>query len=389
MIYSEKNIKNLIQQGEGASIEFKDTRVRPESLAKEMVAFSNTSGGIIFMGISDEGKIEGLDDSRNWEEWFSNISRTSINPYISPQYFFIHIDSKKIGIIKIPKGLDKPYQTIDGKYWIRVGSTNRQATKEELSRLFQLAGLIHYDESCVEKAHVPDLNMDSISHYFKNNYDISFEHISQEEKEQILINSNICETIDHTIHPTLAGLLVFGHEPQKKLMHSSLLLTLIKGEDITDTLIEKKEITGNLPTIIEKTLSLLQLFLPHHLTLENMIRKEELSIPKEVLREVLVNMLCHRDYSISNRKSFIHIYSDRVEFTNPGRIPNSLTLEKLKYGNSAPRNFLIVKFMENMGYIDGLGRGIPRIYRLMKDKVTIEEEGDTFKVVLNYTPRQL
>lgn len=98
--------------------------------------------------------------------------------------------------------------------------------------------------------------------------------------------------------------------------------------------------------------------------------------------EVVVNVLVHRDNAIANQKCSLFVFSDRIEVTSPGCLPNTLTVEKLPYGHSAPRNMFLLKFLDNLRYIDGLGRGIPTMVKLMGERIILEEVGNAFRVTL-------
>jgi ATP-dependent DNA helicase RecG len=137
-------IQSLIEQGENGAVEFKRADVRPESLAREITAFSNTNGGSILIGVDDNGTLTGIGSRKNIEEWAANVVRNNVVPATRPEISLCMFGSEQLLIIEVPRGPDKPYQTIDGKFWVRVASTNRMATKEELSRLFQQAGLVHF-----------------------------------------------------------------------------------------------------------------------------------------------------------------------------------------------------------------------------------------------------
>ncbi|SEH04762.1 Divergent AAA domain protein [Candidatus Venteria ishoeyi] len=112
----------------------------------------------MLIGVEDNGHISGLMQV-NTEEWLSNILRHNIIPTLNAAIETISIEDKQVAVITVPKGKDKPYQTVDGKYWIRIGSTNCMATKEELSRLFQQAGLMHFDIAPVADTGFTDLEM--------------------------------------------------------------------------------------------------------------------------------------------------------------------------------------------------------------------------------------
>lgn len=137
-------INNLIAQGENEAIEFKSGEVRPESLASEMVAFSNSSGGSILLGVCDEGKILGF-DREDGEEWVANIARQNVIPSISPIITWVELDDQRVLLMQVPKGKDRPYQNQKHQFLVRVGSTNRVAIQPELLRLFQQSGAFHFD----------------------------------------------------------------------------------------------------------------------------------------------------------------------------------------------------------------------------------------------------
>ncbi len=133
--FNEDAISELIKTGENEHIEFKSDDLRPEQLAKEIVAFANYQGGVILLGVSDEGIIEGCTRDEV-EEWVMNICRNNCIPKIIPQFLKVKIHGKSVIVIDVPKGLSKPYQCSNGRFYIRVGSTAREASREELARLF-------------------------------------------------------------------------------------------------------------------------------------------------------------------------------------------------------------------------------------------------------------
>ncbi len=379
-----KNIlEQLIRQGENSQVEFKSATVRPEGVAKEITAFANYQGGTLLIGVENDGKITGI-SKPNIEEWLANIIRHNIIPALNLQSTLIKIQDKTVFVVTIPKGIDKPYQTIDGKYWIRVGSTSRTATKEELSRLFQQAGLVHFDISPVVNTNVKDLDLSNIGTYYQIYYNIPFTALESVEQENILQNADILTEYEGKFVTTVGGLLLFGKEPQRRLPQAAITFAVFKGTEITADLINKKEISGTLPEIIDKTVGLIQLFLPVSSHIEGNKRQENILIPLKVIREAIVNAVAHRDYSLSSRKITVYLFQNRLEITSPGQLPNSLTLNKIRYGNSAPRNIFLVKYLDNLRYFDGLGRGIPMIIQEMGNKVEFEEIGVLFKLILKF-----
>lgn len=375
-------IQSLIQQGENNQVEFKSAGVRPESVAREVVAFANTLGGSLLIGVEDDGSVSGIEFSL--ETWLANISRNNVIPALQLAVQEVTIAGNTVCCVTVPKGQDRPYQTLDGKYWLRAGSTNRMATKEELSRLFQQAGLVHFDTSPVANTSVSDIDLKAVDHYYRSFYETDFIHLPEAEQHSLLENTDILVTHEDDWLVSVGGLLMFGKQPQRRLPQSSLVFAVFKGNDITDDLVDKKEITGTMAELIDKTINLLQLYIPNPSTIEGAQRKEAAYIPLKVLREAVVNSVMHRDYSISHRKTQVHVYQNRIEITSPGSLANTLTLEKIRYGNSAPRNIFLVKFLDNLRYFDGLGRGIPMMLKAMQQRIAFENIGELFRLTLYF-----
>ena len=231
---------------------------------------------------------------------------------------------------------------------------------------------------------IEGIDLRSVDAYYRAYYETDFLDLPADEQQSLLQNADILTELEGKQVATVGGLLMFGKQPQRRLPHSSIMFAVFNGNDITDNLLDKKEIIGTLPELIDKVVALLQLFLPNPSTIEGTQRSETVLIPLKVLRESIVNAVVHRDYSISQRKIQVHVFRNRIEVTSPGKLANTLTLSKIRYGNSAPRNIFLVKFLDNLRYFDGLGRGIPMMIKLMQDRIQFEEIGELFRVILKY-----
>ena len=110
-----QEIEEIIKNGENSAVEFKEANVKPDVIANEITAFANTYGGLLFLGINDYGEVTGIKDDFNYEEWIMNIARNNTIPSTTISYTEYFLDKKKIAIVNIPKGNDRPYQTQKGK----------------------------------------------------------------------------------------------------------------------------------------------------------------------------------------------------------------------------------------------------------------------------------
>lgn len=377
----ERSILDMISNGENLYVEFKEESIRAKELAEEFVAFANYEGGIVLIGVDDNGDIKGIENSKI-EETIMNICRNNCIPHIMPVFEKVKVGGKKVAAVSIPKGLNKPYYTVDHKYYIRVGTTKRIASREELLRLFEGTGNLHFDISPVEGTTIKDLNVDIIRDYFMkyNTFDL-FEENS-ESTQRILINADILKEVETGTVCTVGGLLIFGKEPERYLPQNGVSFAHFKGNEITDELIDKKVITGRIQDIADQLMVIIRNNMRTPSIINGLRREEKEEYPIIVLREAIVNSLVHRNYSISGSKIRVFMFDDRIEFRSPRRLPNTVTIEKMKIGVSYARNPFLVKYMENMRYIDRLGREIPMIIKNMKESGTKEpllmEQGEEF-----------
>ncbi len=378
---TQSELQNILQQRENSSVEFKEYGVRPESLAKEMVAFANSQGGIILLGVTDQGTVTGIPAEQALEEWAMNIARDRVIPALEIQFHQHTLDNKILAEIIIPKGKDKPYQT-SGKYYIRVGSTNRMASQSELMCLFQAAGVFHYDGNGVEKSSIHDLNFTELDRFF-GDYQIDFSKESEPNKQRLLSNTDILNEPGQT---TVGGLLIFGINPERYLPQSGISFAHFCGSEMQSELIDKQNISGPLTLQVDRTLAIIKNNLQTPSTIQDGQRKNlRLYPPTKVFRELIVNACVHRNYAISGSKIRVLMFSDRIEFISPGRLPNTVTIEKLKAGVSYAINPILVKFMENFSYMDRLGRGLPMVYQEIQklgQEAVFKEIGEEFRVII-------
>jgi ATP-dependent DNA helicase RecG len=379
-ILNYEQIKALLAQGENSAVEYKSALVSADSLAKEMVAFANLNGGVILIGIEDDKTITGVTDQTKMEELITAVSRNNVYPPVQPHISFCEIEQKNVMCIEIPKGPDKPYQTNKHLYYIRVGSTNRIATQTELMRLFQQAGVFHFDAAGVEGTNINDLNLNKLDQYFER-YNIGF--TAEPDKERLLRNADI---LTDNGQVTVAGSLIFGINPQRRLHSAYISFAHFAGSIISDVLIDKQDITGNLDDQIDTTLAIIKNNLLTPSIIEGTKRvNTRYQYPDKIFRELLVNACAHRNYAIAGSQIRVFMFDDRLEIHSPGKLPNAITPEKLIVGVTQAINPIVVKFLHHLLYIDKLGRGIPLVYQEAtkhQKSLTFEELGETFIVRL-------
>ncbi|MFO1423606.1 MAG: putative DNA binding domain-containing protein [Candidatus Competibacteraceae bacterium] len=370
----------LIRQSENSSAEFKSANAHPDSLAMELVAFANTQGGILLIGVEDDGSISGLTESTDHEARIANIARNNVNPPINIESTIVSMPEGRILMVKVDRGRDRPYQTLQNQFLVRVGSTNRTATQGELLRLFQQAGLFHYDATAVHGTGIADLNLAALDRHFSQ---YGFDLTAEEDKPRILANADVMTETGET---TVAGLLLFGINPQRYLSYAGISFAHFAGDQVTEELIDKQVIEGVLGFQVDSALAVIRNNLRRPSRIQGPRAEDtHFQYPDKVFRELLVNALVHRNYAITGSRIRIQMFADRIEFISPGRLPNSVNIAKLPMGVSYAVNPIIVKFMENMRYMDRLGRGLPMVWQTARKnqrEVRFQEIGEEFQVTL-------
>lgn len=377
---NENELTELIEKGEDSFTEFKEEKVHSNDLAAEIVAFANTEGGKILLGLSDNKEIKGVTNPDKEMLRVENISRNNCEPPLTVNIEKIKINKEIVLCISIPKGPERPYRTNRGVYYIRSSSGKRQATREELLRLYQATRSIHYDELPVPATSIDELDIRYFRRFFERFYQTRIDE--NLDLNKLLENMKILTRQDKKLVFTVGGYLLFGLNPQKELPFCKITIAKFEGNKIGEEF-EKKDLDGNLEEQIKAADTVLNLYLKTRVNIKGFENELKPEIPKEVLREVVVNAVAHRDYHITSQIR-IFIFDNRLEIMSPGKLPNGITLENIKLGVHSERNPLIVSYLAKMGYMTQIGTGIVRMTRLLKEHTgkepEFEERGQEFVV---------
>ena len=374
-------LMELIEKGEDSTHQFKKDVNNADSLAAEMVAFSNSSGGKMLIGVNDDGTISGLssDDIRRLNQLISNTASQNIQPSINPITENIKTSNGFVLLISISSGINKPYQDKNGVFWVKSGSDKRRATsREEIQRLFQKSNLIHADETTVSGSTVADLDLDYFKEYFQKRFgrNIDDEKLSL---PKILENMNLLK--DDFL--TMSGTLLFATAPQYKLPVFIVKAGAFDANDLSTTQYnDSRDIAGKLSDIFRQTVNFIVSNL-RHIQGEQGINSIGIpEIPHEAIEEIIANALIHRDYFISAPVR-VFIFRNRVEVISPGYLPNNLTIENIKAGNSNTRNPILASFANHILPYRGYGSGIIRALSKYPDIDFYDDrDGNMFKVTM-------
>ncbi|MDZ7261166.1 MAG: putative DNA binding domain-containing protein, partial [candidate division KSB1 bacterium] len=240
----KEQLKELIEKGEDSFTEFKEEKVHPDDLASEMVAFTNTEGGRILLGVSDKKEIKGISNPDKQMQRIENIAYNNCEPSLIITIEKIKINDKIILCISIPKGPQRPYKTNKGVYYIRTSSGKRQATREELLRLYQATRSLYYDELPVPVTSVNELDILYFRRFFENFYQVKIEDMNL-DLNKLLENMKILTWLDDKLVFTVGGYLLFALKPQKHFPVCKITIARFYGNDIGEEF-EKKDLEGKL-----------------------------------------------------------------------------------------------------------------------------------------------
>ena len=363
----------IIANDENSGVEFKRDVLQNRELARELVAFSNLEGGMVLLGVEDDGTIFGL-TRENLEEWVMTACRDKVRPGIIP--FFETIKDvepgKDVAIVRVPRGVDVHSQWHNNKnvYYIRVGTQSREPTPQELSRLFQQRGTFRADLRPISGTTLTDLDRRRLIDYFGR---IRQQDVPGETDgagwQTLLVNTEIM--VEEGV--SLSGLLLFGTAPNRFLPQAGIDAVAFSGTEKDYAARERRTIRGPMTPLMDQDDNVLETGLvdqalefvrrntPITAALDDGGRRvERPTYPVEAVREAVVNALIHRDYLLAHTDIELAIYQDRLEIISPGKLPNGITPERMRAGTRAARNQLLKDVMRDYGYLEHMGLGVPR-----------------------------
>ena len=256
--------------------------------------------------------------------------------------------------------------SVAGKYFLRVGSRNEPLTPRELRRLMFSRGEVSFELIANEKVTLKDIDHILVDQFIRQRqqsgrlFDIS--------NEELLANIGCLVKKDNQYMPTNAGVLLFCQTPQLFILQSEVICVRFKGTDVIGY-IDRKDLSGPLPKMVEDA----EAFIRKHMKVGGKIvgfrRVDYPEYPIEAVREIILNAVIHRDWSLTGQQIRIFMFDNRIEVHSPGKLMPGISVEQLRKGESRSvlRNPAIVEVFKDLGFIEKLGSGIPRVLRLLKE----------------------
>jgi len=373
----------IISQGETSKVEFKGDIDSPDKLTAEMVAFANSLGGLLIIGVDDNGDVKGLnkDQLKKYQNLAMNLAASNTKPPIGSIWTeVVKIEDKNVLLIQIEKGITL-YRDKNHTVWVRSGPNKRKVIDNtEMSRLMQEKKLLYAEQQIIGNATLADVNIGLFKEFYKNRFE---EVIIDKKGEVERILNNLKLLVNDNL--TLASLLLFGNNNRAVIPQFCInAIWFDTNEFLTDKYRSSDNIYGTIAEKYNKGKD----FVVSKL---NRIQKDkdfnsigDLEIPELVIKELLVNAIFHRDYFIEDSIK-LYLFPNRVEIKNPGRLPNNLTVEDIKRGiQRRDRNILLTSYAIDLLPYRGIGSGILNSLKAYPH-IDFENnvEADYFKVTIH------
>ncbi len=373
------NIDSLIRQHESKTLEFKENTNSIDRIVKTAIAFANTAGGQILIGVGDDKQIIGLTDPQIDEERITNVFSDSISPKLLMGIHRITHNKKELLLVEIPNHI-APFYLISKGYpdgvYVRYGSTNRQAGNELVKEMVLLARNKAFDEQpCVEP--VAEIDFQYIESVYKEkNFTVT--------KEKLITENVLCRYQNKSI-PTVGGALLFAKNHQELFPDAAIRCGRFHGTTKSNIL-DDKYLSGHLIDLIDQTIQFVERHTNQSIEIGRSTHEIVPEYPVKAIREAIINAIVHADYMISGSSIQVAIFDNRIEVTNPGGLPFGQTIESAVSGVSRLRNKVIGGVFHRLGFINRWGSGIGRILDECESVLlpipTFQELGNHFRVTL-------
>ncbi len=365
-----EEIGYLFQQGQGETVAFEAESVSLNRLAETLAAFANTDGGVLLLGIDPKtNTVRGIRSPDAALDKALTAGLRCEPPLILPRPEKTTLDDKPVLVLQTPAGLPQAY-SLRGKYLARSGKKNITLGPRQLRQLLRERGETTSETQAVAGALLQDLDEALV-----NSYAAVFlgESVSGSPKGSLakpaileLLSRRGCLVKEEGAwHPTLAGYLLFGKEPQRAFPSAEMLLVCYAGRQMSDEFL-REVARGPLAEQVRRAEAFIAANTRKGARIEGLVRSERPEYPLPAVREAIVNAVAHRDYTIRGDEIRVMIFADRVQVYSPGRLPGHVTLENI-VDERFSRNEVIAQVLADMGFIERLGYGIDRMIRLMRE----------------------
>jgi ATP-dependent DNA helicase RecG len=361
-------------EGESSTVELKREFPKNEQILKTIIGFCNQNGGKLIIGVDDDGTIVGVPEEKVQQalEYLEKSIFEASCPPILPFVYVQTIGDKTLLIVQVSAGMNKPYyvksEGLEKGTYIRLGRSTLRATADTIEELKWQSRGKSFDTMPVYHASLDDIDMDAVERFFKTKRNA---HKGPLNNDMLISYHIVMEEHAHS-YPTVAGILLFGKQPQVFFPEAMVISSHFAGISGREAL-ATRDCTGTLVEQFNEAYAFILSRLNRSFKIIGKRRKEVLEIPEIAIREILVNALVHRNYHI-NAPTKIAIFDNRVEIFSPGTFPGPLNTQNLRMGLTYIRNIAIAKIFREMGLVEKLGSGFITLFESYEQRGLKEPE---------------
>ncbi|MEW6568858.1 MAG: ATP-binding protein [Chloroflexota bacterium] len=372
------DIRYLLAGGKGPQVDWLPAGTEPGRIAASLAGMANAMGGSLIVGVSPRtNRVHGVDDPEQAIDLVLQAALLLEPPLILPFPERVDLDTGAVVVVRVPPGLPHVY-ALEGRYLVRDGAVIGPLSAPRLRRLLLERGEASFESESPEGASLSDLDPDRIQAY------LSAVALPAADPWPALLSRGCVIAHHGGLMPTAAGLLLFGRDPQRCFPQADLTAARFAGRTVTDEFV-RQVIRGTLTDQLQAVEVFLRSQLRETVRLEGMQAARKLEYPLEAVRELVVNAVAHRDYSIRGHGIRLFLFSDRLELQSPGGLPGPVTVDNIAEARFS-RNPVIVQVLADLGYIERLGYGIDRVIALAAEwklrRPLFEETAAGFRVTL-------
>lgn len=374
------DVNEILRRVEGKTLEFKRDLSSREGFLRTVVAFANTAGGTIVIGVEDETKrVLGVAEPLALEERVANMISDSVTPRLVPDIeLSCYRDQYLLGVTVYPSS-QRPHwlgREVETGAYVRVGSTNRLAGPELIAEMRRFARGETFDEGPM-----PELDSEAMDFRAASELFSEFRKLVPSDLEVL----GLCARHQGRVVPTVGGVLLFGHDRLRHFPDAWIQGGRFGGAD-RSVILDRAELRMPLAEVISPAMAFVERHMASGVAIEGVRRVPQWTLPPVAVREALVNAVAHADYSQRGAPLRIAVYDDRLEVENPGLLPFGLTLDDLPHGVSKLRNRVIGRVFHELGLVEQWGSGVQRMIAACRDAGLAapkwEEVGDRLRVTL-------
>lgn len=347
---------DILKRPEGKTLEFKRDLSSPDGALKTIVAFANTAGGTLLVGVEDRTRhVRGVPNPLDVEERLANLVSDCIRPRIVPEIELLPWRRTQVLAVKVHPSSSRPHhlhrEGPAGGVYVRVGSTNRRADPELIEELRRFARGEGFDEQPM-----PGLDSEAIDFRAASESFVAFRKLTRHDLETLrLVTDHQGKTV-----PTVGGMILFGADRERHFPDAWIQAGRFRGTD-KSRIVDRVEIRSLPVRAVEEAIAFVHKHALHGAEIGAVRRKERWSLPPEAVREAIINAAVHTDYAQRGAPLRVSIFDDRLEVENPGLLPFGLTLDDLPRGVSKLRNRVIGRIFHALGLIEQWGSGVQRM----------------------------